>query len=1000
MKTLFINTGKIPLFKRFYYCLVAVAVLGNTGCTGNQNSPFSKSARESLSNFELESGFKIELVASEPLIHDPVDMMIDEFGRMYVAEMPGMPLNKSGLGNVILLSDTSGDGTMDKRTVFADSLILPSGIMRWKKGVIVTDPPNVYYFEDTDHNGVADIKQVMLIGFDTSNLEANVNNPEYGLDNWIYLADLPVGSGEGIHYANDTTGERLPESSVRFRPDRHLLEVLSGQPQFGQTFDAWGHHFLVSNSNHIYQEVIAARYLQRNPDLVAPSATQTLADHTEVFPITKNPEYQMLTDVGVFTSACGLTDYLGGAFPKKYNSDVTFVCEPVSNLIHVDHITFNGITYKANRMLDHKAFLASTDPYSRLVNMYIGPDGALYVVDFYRQVIEGPEFMSQNVLDTIDLYNGTHKGRIYRISAEDAPPPKWTKGLRLGDVADEQLVEKLADKNIWWRRNAQRLLVDRNHDQAIPALREMAQNAQSPLGRLHALWTLQGMGKLSSGFINSALHDPVPGIRENAIKLAELHLHADTGLIYALIALKDDPDPKVRFQLLLTLGFINTPQVNKLRQQLLFKDINDKWVQIAALSAASSQAVALLDAVLSKSESGKTAYVSLIRRLSAIIGTSQNTEIIRHFLNKAATVSQHEQKWQTALFEGLARGLKSRKSLPSGIGVTRELLIQNCLKGYSISIRKSALHLLQVIGLPKGDQARTAMQQARQIAGNSHLPEEQRAVAINFLALQSPELFASFLKGLIEPHEPLQVQLAALNTAGSIAGTDISKYILQQWPVLSPEIRKEAVGTLMSGDNRISLLLDAVESGKISTTEIGFWQSVGLRSLDNIALRKRARSLLTKKDDERKNILKEYQVVINMKGDRQKGKVVFQRNCGVCHQIRGKLGRAFGPDLGTVHAWAYADIMTNILEPNRSISHGYDTWNITLHNGESVQGIISTETPTAITIADANGKTSNIARKDIKSLKALGISAMPLGLEKKIDKQQMADLLAFLKQGE
>ncbi len=221
-------------------------------CHNKPASPFSKSAENSLSTFELEPGFKIELVASEPLISDPVAMMIDELGRMYVVEMQGMPLDKSGKGKVILLTDTNGDAKMDKSSVFADSLILPSGIMRWKKGVIVTDPPNVYYMEDTNRDGKADIKETMLTGFDTSNLEANVNNPMYGLDNWIYLANLPVVKEMGIHYANDSSGTHLPESSVGFRPEQKKLEALSGKTQFGHTFDAWGNHLMVNNSNHIY----------------------------------------------------------------------------------------------------------------------------------------------------------------------------------------------------------------------------------------------------------------------------------------------------------------------------------------------------------------------------------------------------------------------------------------------------------------------------------------------------------------------------------------------------------------------------------------------------------------------------------------------------------------------------------------------------------------------------------------------------------------------------
>ena len=984
-----------------YFLSIALCTLLGimmVSCKNNSSSPFSESAQASLSTFTIEPGFKIELVASDPLISDPVDMEIDEYGRMFVIEMPGMPLDKSGKGRVMLLTDTNGDGKMDSSTVFADSLILPVGVMRWKKGIIVTDPPNVYYMEDTNNDGKADIKKTMLTGFDTSNLEANVNNPMYGLDNWIYLAVLPVGKSHGIHYADDTS-VILPESSVRFRPEQHKLESLSGKTQFGQTFDQWGNDLMVNNSNHIFQEVIAARYLERNPDLIVSNATQTLADHSEVFSTTKNPEYQMLTNIGVFTSACGPTAYLGGAFPDKYNSDVNFVCEPVSNLVHVDHLVPDGVTFKAKAMLDHKDFLTSTDPYCGPVNTYIGPDGSLYVVDFYRQVIEGPEFMSEDVLKKVDLYNGRGKGRIYRISATDAAPPKWTSGLKLGDASDEELVNKLEDKNIWWRNNAQRLLVDRNSDKAVPLLIKMAQNSKSSMGRLHALWTLEGMNKLTSDLIINALKDPQAGIRENAIKLAELHLDKDPNVVPALLTLQDDADAKVRFQLLCTLGFINTPEVNEVRQHLLFKDINDRWMQIAALSAASSQSVDLLNAVLAKYDSSVSAYGSLVQLLGGIIGKSQNTQVIEQFLQKAVNSAKTEKStWQAPLIEGIAQGLGNRTTLPADISSERNLLIDASLENTSTAVRKGALHVLQVIQLPEGSQARAAMSKALAIAENESLSPQVRTSAIDFMALQNPESYSSNLKQLIKPKNPLPVQLSALRTLGVIPGEEISKYLLDQWSSLSPDSRSEAINTFIGSAPRVKLLLDAVESGAINKSEINWPQSVRLRSGGEY--RDRARTLLTRQDDTRKEVVEQYQSALDMKGNKEKGMSVYQMNCSMCHQVRGKYGMKLGPDLETVHAWASSDIMTSILDPNRSIAYGYDMWSVKLNNGKTIQGIISTETPTAITLKNTEGVETNIARQDIASLTALGMSAMPVDLEKKINKQQMADLLAFLRQEE
>lgn len=379
-----------------YRFLLLAAVLSFVGCA--RKSP---SGRDKLLSFELEDGFKIELIAAEPLIGDPVDMEIDEYGRLFVVEMHGYPLDKSGSGKIVVLRDTDGDGQMDERTIFAENLVLPNSIMRWKNGVIITDAPNVLYLEDRDGDGHAEIRDTLLTGFALSNPQHTLNSPLMGLDNWIYLAhEGAVGTetyvaefgdpGREVYFPGQPQSPRLRINAggrdTRFKPDQHELEMTSSHSQFGHTFDAWGHHLQVGNANHIFHEVIAEAYLRRNSHLLVSDATESISDHgasAEVFPITINPEHQLLTDVGVITSACGIMAYLGGAFPPPYDQ-TTFVAEPVSNLIHVDQLRQKGATFTVSRMHPHKEFLASTDPKFRPVNMYFlaGPWPFRYAIRF------------------------------------------------------------------------------------------------------------------------------------------------------------------------------------------------------------------------------------------------------------------------------------------------------------------------------------------------------------------------------------------------------------------------------------------------------------------------------------------------------------------------------------------------------------------------------------------------------------------------------------------
>ena len=1007
-------------FSRLNYMLMTIVVLTIGFRDKSQPVTGTKAvdAEHALSTFEVPPGFKIELVAAEPMVADPVDMEIDEYGNFYVVEMHGYPIDKSGSGKIVLLKDTDGDGRMDKRTVFAEGLVLPNGILRWKKGVLVTDAPNVLYLEDRNGDGIAEIRDTVLTGFSLSNPHINVNNPVYGLDNWIYLAHRGAIStrnyekefgdkGGEVYFPKEPNSIRLPQNagshSVRFRPENFKLEMTSSKAQFGQTFDAWGHYLLAENGNHSYQEVIANRYLQRNLNLFISDATESISDHgkvSEIFPITKVPERQLFSGVGVMTSSSGITAYLGGIFPPPYDQNITFVSESVSNLVHADVLKDDGASFIASRVLPNSEFLASTDAWSRPVNMYIGPDGALYVLDYYRQIIEHPEWMSDEAVKAGGLYNGNDMGRIYRITPTATPAAEWTKGLKLGDETSEQLVEKLSSTNIWWRLNAQRLLVDRADKQAVPALIRMTKNSASHMGRLHALWTLQGLNQLNAEIIVQALKDPVVGIRENAIKLAEIHLSVKPELGNTLLPMVKDPNAKVRYQLLLTLGFINTPQSAQARNEILFKDINDKWIQIAAISASSSETASLLKVVIDKYKHDLPAFASLVQRLTTMVGISGNPATI-HQLIQSATAPDPQKKrlWQASMLEGLAKGMETRKSKSeeslNPFKNEQALLVNTFFNNPVSEVRKASLNMLKVVGLSNESVAKAAISKSVSRASNKSFSVEQRIEALNFMALRDADSHATFLKSFLNPREQLFIQLAALRTLITIKDNSICNYLIDQWPTLTPELRDVAINAFLVNPERVTLLLDVIKSGKIEPASLGWTRSAQLMSNSDQKIRSRARSLLANNDEEKVN--KDYQQALQLEGNQTNGQVVFMQNCGMCHQIRGKMGNAFGPDLGTIHNWLPKNIMANVLSPNLSISGGFDLWAVELKNGESVQGIIASETSAAITLRPSPGVEKTINRQDIVSLKSVNVSAMPSGLEKEINQQEMADLLAFFK---
>ncbi len=673
------------------------------------------SPQAALQTFQIPPGFKIELVATEPLISDPVAMDLDEAGNIYVVELHGYPADTAGTGLIKLLTDSDGDGVPDKSSVFASHLRLPTGIMRWKKGFLVVDVPELLYLEDTDHDGRADINKVILSGIALTNPQHIANTPMYGLDNWIYLAHMGTytpkislmfsDSGSNVGFVNNPS-KALPRNAngrnIRLKPDENEIEMCSGQSQYGQSFDNWGHHFCVENADHIFKESISAKYLIRNPYLLIEDASDHISDHgsaSKVFPITTNPENQLLTDLGVITSACGITWYNGGLFPDAFNN-VSFVAEPQSNLIHADLVRENASGFVASRVYDKEEFLASTDSWFRPVMMYIGPDGALYVLDYYRQIIEHPEWLSDSVINSGALYNGHDKGRIYRISPSSAPAMNWCGRLKLANESTADWVSHLSSSNIWWRRNAQRLLMDKADSLTIPLAQKLLNAPILPTAAVHALWLLEGLHAITLEELQKALQNAEAGVRENAIQIAEMHLSAFPEIEKNLIAMQNDVNPRVRYQLLCTLGELHDQEAETTRRKILIRDIEDKWVQIAALSSMQGKEFTMLKTIVpilsSNPSEGKALFIS---NCSGVIGFSKRILDIKHLIELAtADQSKTSGWWQAACLSGLVKAF-SEKGIPKTNFSAEQLKLTSMFSSKaSPLVRRQAIELLTLIG--------------------------------------------------------------------------------------------------------------------------------------------------------------------------------------------------------------------------------------------------------------------------------------------------------------
>ena len=411
---------------------------------------------DALKAFEAAPGLRVELVAAEPLVASPCAIAFDSKGRLFVAENRGYPIGpKAGekpAGVIAMLEDTDNDGQMDKRTVFADGLTFPNGVLPWSGGLIVTCAPDVLFLKDNDGDGVADERRVLLTGFATTgSTQLRVNAPTIGPDGLIYLA---AGLSGGT-VTCPSHPERPPlkmTSDIRFHPKTLEVELVDGKSQYGMSFDIFGNRFICMNRVPVQHVVFDSKWLKRNPRLAFSETVQDCNerdafngingghDGVRLFPISSN-----ITTAdghaGSFSAACGVKVWQGKSLLTPECANTILSCDPTGNLIHADRLTPKGATFAATPAFSNRELLASRDDWFRPVYLAKGPEGALYIADMYRKVIEHPDYLPEEVRKHTDFESGKNLGRIWRVRAEKTPNQQPQKSLTNPRVGFRQIIE-------------------------------------------------------------------------------------------------------------------------------------------------------------------------------------------------------------------------------------------------------------------------------------------------------------------------------------------------------------------------------------------------------------------------------------------------------------------------------------------------------------------------------------------------------------------------------
>lgn len=977
-------------------------------------------ADDALRTFRLASGFQLEVVATEPLVSDPVAACFDEFGRMFVAEMHGYPFSqeptrlnpagggKKNAGIIRLLEDTDGDGRMDRSVIYADQISWPTSVCCYNGGIFVLAPEHLYYFKDTDGDNKADVREVVLSGFGRDNVQALANGLQWGLDNRITFS-AGRSPKKLLH-----RGKPLPSdgsSDISFDPKTEEFELVTGGQQFGHCIDDWGTRFVCSNSNHIQQVVFPQRYLSRNPYIAATNPIRSIAADGASGPVFRisPPEpwrivrqkwraeekgYRLVINsdgaweflplepskkkgavpteypVGFFTSATGITIYQGNAYPDEYRGNA-FVGDVGGNLVHRKTINTDTVVYRAERADQNEEIIRSSDNWFRPVNFVNAPDGSLYMLDMYRETIEHPHSIPEEIKAFLDLTSGHDRGRIYRLVS---PNMKRLRPERLGDMPIIKIASFLNHDNAWHRLTAMRLLSERQDRSVERTLAAILSGSENPLGRVHSLSTLQHLKLLARQHIRQGIADDHPRVRAHAVKLSEQFLREQPteDILNDLLPLCDDESEHVRFQLAFTLGETSDERAIAGLAQLAIDPRNGVDTQTAVLSSVSETADQLAKHLVATNQQDSARTLPLLSQLGQIAGSNPKTTIGLQMLssisggNVPASVQQ-------AILSGLGKGLAAR-------GSTVSKLIAD--KAVSAKVSKEIASLFS---------------NAVQSAGDEDKSLGERTSAIQLLAFVDSSTATSTLPEFLTPQTAPQLQRAAVASLAEHDSDEIASTLLAGWKTYGPQVRQDVVDALVVQTSRIQTLLQAVESDVVKRSDLTRDRKQLLMNHPNSSVSSRSRKLFgADVDSNRAKVVAEYQDVLSLDGNLERGQAVFKKICSACHRANG-IGQQVAPDLASVKNKSDADLLVAILDPNREAQPNFNVYTVVTDQGRVFNGIVAAESAGSVTLKRAEGKQDVILRSNIDQMISTGLSLMPAGLEKDLSRQDLADVIAFVK---
>ena len=926
----------------------------------------AKSPEDSLQCLHVPDGFQIELVATEPLVVDPVNLAFAADGSVWVVEMGDYPLGENG-GRVKRLTDSDGDGQLDTADLFLDGLEYPTSVLPWRDGAIVIAAPDIFFARDTNDDGRADERKVLLTGVGHANPQHRASGFDWGLDGMVYF-------GSGYSSKLGPPGEEgigVGGVDLRWNPDTGELNKLPGSTQFVRSRDRWGRWYGNSNSVPLFHFPID-RYdiLSRNASVPRTQLVLRPGVAPPVYPRSRTVDrFNDMFAENRFTSACSSIVLRGTGLGSEMQ-DAALVCEPVHNLVARFTLSDDGPFVIGKRFAEDQNydFITSSDTWSRPVRAVGAPDGSLWIVDMYRRVIEHPEWIPDAWQERLNLRAGEHAGRIYRVTKSGSGD--W-RSINLQAQKTSGLIDALGSPNGTLRDLACQQLVWREPE----GLRQMVLpllEADDAAVRLQAFCLLCAAGCETSADWQSILHDAEPQVVARAIRLASRGNRNAEAALLEFARAPTANNPAVQLSLLVALGDSGSDAANEPFSRLIADLGGTKWAEDAISLASEKKAPVAIRALLSWLESQE---------------------------------SISPQQWQN--LQRCIESLWSRCDEQSRLEFGKSLAE---LKGKLTSVQWMLLLVAARVGVPDADRKsleQAAMQIREQMTDNA-IPLDRRLRATQLLgsSLLPVSQQLDDLRVMLQPDQPGKIREAALASAYRIESDETASVLLSAWHELVPTERSSAGATLLQRRSWVLQLVDALEQGGIAISDLDTSTLSGLQNYEAYDIMKRLGTLVAKPTpSQRKELLENYLEKIDQlsgeASDTEKGKRLFQEHCAVCHQrvLRpsNELSTSIGPAISNLKKWSTAQWLSAVLDPNATVEAKYKQYKVLTKSGQVFSGVVLEQSDLDIKLGLANGKNIILERSEIEKLTDSRVSLMPEGLETKLKPQDLNAIIEFLR---